>query len=41
MKTTELNAVRIGLLDIAVDFDENFRLKVFFYEAIREIDINF
>jgi len=27
MRTIELNAVRMGILDIAIGFDEKFRLK--------------
>jgi hypothetical protein len=33
-KTIELNAVRIGLLGIAVNFDEKFRLEIIFLEKI-------
>jgi len=30
MNTIELNAVRMGILDIAVGFDEKFRLSIYF-----------
>jgi len=40
MKTIELNAVRMGLLDIAINFDENFRFdfSLLKYKFILKLD---
>ncbi len=41
MKTIELNAVRMGILDIAVGFDEKFRInnELIFFFFYNKIDV--